>query len=466
MTFKGKSVLVTGGSRGIGKAISLRFAEQGARRVAVSYLRNDKAAEETAEEISKLGAEPLLLRGNLGDPDKTRALLEETGPLDVIVSNAATGGIRPFQELDEKHWDWTLNANARALFTIAREAAPTMPAGSSIVAISSLGADRVLANYMLVGVSKATLEALVRYLAVELAPQDIRVNAVSAGLVETGALDYFPNPDDMLPFYRDRPPAGRPLAPPCASSAGTHLRPAASSSRKTSPMPSLSSPRPRLRWSVGRRSSSTAATRTLRRDPTLSSEVDLRLSDIVTVRNEMNDRSVYPLGKRRTLIVFFGLMLGMLLAAIDQTIVSTALPRITQDLGGFEHYSWVFSAYMLGATVTVPLYGKLSDIYGRRPLFLIGIALFSTGSIVCGLSVSMGMLIAGRAIQGLGAGGLIPLAVAAIGDIIPPRSRGKWQGVTGVVFAASSVLGPAVGGWVTARSASGRWLFACASLSV
>jgi len=213
MTFEGKSVLVTGGSRGIGKAISLRFAEQGARRVAVSYLRNDKAAEETAEEISKLGAEPVLLRGNLGDPDKTRALLEETGPLDVIVSNAATGVIRPFQELDEKHWDWTLNANARALFTIAREAAPTMPAGSSIVAISSLGADRVLANYVLVGVSKATLEALVRYLAVELAPQDIRVNAVSAGLVETGALDYFPNRDDMLRFYRDRTPAGRLVEP-------------------------------------------------------------------------------------------------------------------------------------------------------------------------------------------------------------------------------------------------------------
>jgi enoyl-[acyl-carrier protein] reductase III len=213
MTFEGKSVLVTGGSRGIGKAISLRFAGHGARRVAVSYLRNDKAAEETAEEIRKLGAEPVLLRGNLGDPDKTKALLEETGPLDVIVSNAATGVIRPFQELDEKHWDWTLNANARALFTIAREAAPTMPAGSSIVAISSLGADRVLDNYMLVGVSKATLEALVRYLAVELAPQDIRVNAVSAGLVETGALDYFPNREEMLRFYRERTPAGRLVKP-------------------------------------------------------------------------------------------------------------------------------------------------------------------------------------------------------------------------------------------------------------
>jgi EmrB/QacA subfamily drug resistance transporter len=172
----------------------------------------------------------------------------------------------------------------------------------------------------------------------------------------------------------------------------------------------------------------------------------------------MNDRTVYPLGRRRTLIVFFGLMLGMLLAALDQTIVSTALPRIVRDLGGFQHYSWVFSAYMLGATVTVPLYGKLSDIYGRRPFFLLGIMLFSTGSIISGLATSMGMLIAGRAIQGLGAGGLIPLAIAAIGDIIPPRRRGKWQGVTGAVFAASSVLGPATGGWLT-DNASWRWCF-------
>jgi EmrB/QacA subfamily drug resistance transporter len=172
----------------------------------------------------------------------------------------------------------------------------------------------------------------------------------------------------------------------------------------------------------------------------------------------MNDRSVYPLGKRRTLIVFFGLMLGMLLAALDQTIVSTALPRIVEDLGGFQHYSWVFSAYMLGATVTVPLYGKLSDIYGRRPFFLLGITLFSLGSVISGLAASMEMLIAGRAIQGLGAGGLIPLAVAAIGDIIPPRRRGKWQGFLGAVFATSSVLGPAVGGWLT-DNATWRWCF-------
>ena len=213
MTFEGKSVLVTGGSRGIGKAISLRFAEHGAGRIAISYLRNDRAAEETAEEVRKHGAEAVLLRGNLGDPEKTKALLEQAGTLDVIVSNAATGVIRPFEELDEKHWDWTLNANARALFTLAREAAPSMAAGSSIVAISSLGSDRVLDNYLLVGVSKATLEALTRYLSVELAPRGIRVNAVSAGLVETGALDYFPNRDEMLRFYKERTPAGRLVEP-------------------------------------------------------------------------------------------------------------------------------------------------------------------------------------------------------------------------------------------------------------
>jgi EmrB/QacA subfamily drug resistance transporter len=172
----------------------------------------------------------------------------------------------------------------------------------------------------------------------------------------------------------------------------------------------------------------------------------------------MNDRTVYPLGKRRTFVVFAGLMLAMLLAALDQTIVSTALPRIVHDLGGFEHYSWVFSAYMLGSTVTVPLYGKLSDIYGRRPFFLFGIFLFSTGSVISGIASSMGMLIAGRAVQGLGAGALIPLAIAAIGDIIPPRKRGKWQGALGAVFATSSVIGPATGGWLT-DNASWRWCF-------
>jgi enoyl-[acyl-carrier protein] reductase III len=211
--FDGKSVLVTGGSRGIGRGIALRFAELGAARVGLSYLRSDRAAEETAEELRKLGAEPVLLRGNLGDPDKTAALVEQAGALDVVVSNAATGVIRPALELEEKHWDWTLNTNARALLTLTRHAAPAMQEGSSIIAISSLGSDRVLDNYTVVGVSKAALEALVRYLAVELAPRGIRVNAVSAGLVETGALEYFPNRNEMLDYYKRRTPAGRLVEP-------------------------------------------------------------------------------------------------------------------------------------------------------------------------------------------------------------------------------------------------------------
>jgi enoyl-[acyl-carrier protein] reductase III len=211
--FAGKSALVTGGSRGIGREIALRLADLGAAKVAISYLRADAAAEETAEEIRSRGAEALLLRGNVGDPEKAKALVDETGPLDVLVSNAATGVIRPALELEEKHWDWTMNANARALHTLVRQAAPQMPPGSSIVALSSLGSQRVLTDYVLVGVSKAAVEALVRYLAVELAPQDIRVNAVSAGLVETGALAYFPQRERMLEEFARRTPAGRLVEP-------------------------------------------------------------------------------------------------------------------------------------------------------------------------------------------------------------------------------------------------------------
>jgi enoyl-[acyl-carrier protein] reductase III len=213
-TFAGATVLVTGGGRGIGKEIALRFAKLGAAKVAISYLRNDRAAEETAEELRAHGAEAQLLRGNVGDPDNVRELVEAAGPLNVLVSNAATGVIRPISELTEKHWDWTMNANARALFSLARHAAPSMPPGSSIIAISSLGSDRVLDNYALVGTSKAAIESLVRYLAVEYAPQGIRTNAVSAGLVDTGALDHFPDKETMLAGFRDRTPAGRLVEPP------------------------------------------------------------------------------------------------------------------------------------------------------------------------------------------------------------------------------------------------------------
>jgi enoyl-[acyl-carrier protein] reductase III len=211
MSFDGASVLVTGGSRGIGKAIALRFASLGAARVAIGYMRGDTPAAETAAELRTIGAEPILVRGNVAS---ARVAEEVTalGPLDVIVHAAATGVIRPALETEDKHWDWTLSANARALLSLTRAAAPAMLDGSSIVAISSLGSIRVLDNYTLVGASKAALEALVRYLAVELAPRGIRVNAVSAGVVETGALEHFPNKEAMLDMGA-RNPVGRLVSP-------------------------------------------------------------------------------------------------------------------------------------------------------------------------------------------------------------------------------------------------------------
>jgi enoyl-[acyl-carrier protein] reductase III len=211
MTFSGASVLVTGGSRGIGKAIALRFAALGAARVAIGYLRSDQAAEQTAEELRALGAEPVLVRGNVS----SERVLEEVGnlgELDVLVHNAATGVIRPALETEDKHWDWTMTANARALLALTRVAAPAMRAGSSVIGISSLGSHRVLENYTLVGTSKAALEALIRYLAVELAPLGIRANGVSGGVVDTGALEHFPNKDEMLRFGKDNP-AGRLVSP-------------------------------------------------------------------------------------------------------------------------------------------------------------------------------------------------------------------------------------------------------------
>jgi len=208
LNFEGLSVLVTGGSRGIGREVARHFAELGAARVAIGYLRNDRAAEETAEELRSLGAEPVLVRGNVAS-EKVTKLVAALGPLDVLVHNAATGVIEPALETEDKHFDWTFAANSRALLSLARAATPEMKPGSSIVAVSSLGSSRVLENYVLVGASKAALEAIVRYLAVELAPRGIRVNAVSAGLVETEALDFFPNKEQMLSWSRKRTPAGR-----------------------------------------------------------------------------------------------------------------------------------------------------------------------------------------------------------------------------------------------------------------
>jgi enoyl-[acyl-carrier protein] reductase III len=179
--------------------------------VAIGYMRSDSAAEETAAELRVLGAEPVLVRGNVAS-ERVAEEVAALGPLDVIVHNAATGVIRPALETEDKHWDWTHGANARSLLSLTRAAASEMPDGACIVAVSSLGAQRVLDNYTLVGTSKAALEALVRYLAVELAPRGIRVNAVSAGVVETGALEHFPNRQAMLELGADNP-VGRLVTP-------------------------------------------------------------------------------------------------------------------------------------------------------------------------------------------------------------------------------------------------------------
>jgi enoyl-[acyl-carrier protein] reductase III len=206
MSLDGSSVLVTGGTRGIGLAIALRLVRDGASRAVLGYMRNDAAAEEAADKIRASGAEPVLVRGEVSK-ETVIAELASHGPYRVVVHNAATGVIRPALETTDHHWDWTLNANARALLALARATAPSMPEGSSIVAISSLGSQRVLENYVLVGTSKAALEAVVRYLGVELAPA-IRVNAVSGGVVDTGALEHFPNREEML-RSAERTPAGR-----------------------------------------------------------------------------------------------------------------------------------------------------------------------------------------------------------------------------------------------------------------
>jgi EmrB/QacA subfamily drug resistance transporter len=160
----------------------------------------------------------------------------------------------------------------------------------------------------------------------------------------------------------------------------------------------------------------------------------------------------------RILAIYSGLMVTLLLAALDQTIVATALPRIVSDLGGITQYSWVFTAYMLTSTVTVPLYGKLGDVYGRKNLFLFAIVVFLLGSALCGAATTMTQLVLFRAVQGVGAGGLFPLSLAVIGNIVPPRDRGRWQGLIGAVFAASSIAGPAIGGFIV-DNASWRWIF-------
>ena len=209
-----KVALITGSSRGIGKATAIRLAQEG-YHIVINYARSKTAALETAAEIEALGRKVLVVKANVGDVTKIKEMFvqieEKFGRLDVFVNNAASGVQRPVMELEENHWDWTLNINSKALLFCAQEAAKLMEknSGGKIVSISSLGAIRYLENYTVVGVSKAALEALTRYLAVELASKGIIVNAVSGGAVDTEALKHFPNREELLQEAKEKTPAGR-----------------------------------------------------------------------------------------------------------------------------------------------------------------------------------------------------------------------------------------------------------------
>ncbi|RQW08940.1 enoyl-[acyl-carrier-protein] reductase FabL [candidate division KSB1 bacterium] len=223
---KGKVALVTGGSRGIGRAISVKLAEAGAD-VAINYLRQRAAADETIRLISEQGSQALAIRANVGEYDNIQQMIEqierEFGKLDILISNAASGVLKPAMELTERHWHWTMDINAGTLLPLTRYALPLMREGSAIVAVSSLGSVRAIPNYAAVGASKAALESLIRHLAIELAPKGIKVNAVSAGTVDTDALKYFPNRDELLGESKKRTPTGRLTTPDDVANVALYL---------------------------------------------------------------------------------------------------------------------------------------------------------------------------------------------------------------------------------------------------
>ncbi len=183
------------------------------------------------------------------------------------------------------------------------------------------------------------------------------------------------------------------------------------------------------------------------------------MNQIVAGGNRTNNRQATNRieGSRRGLALAT-VMLTMFFASLDQTVVSTSMPAIITDLKGLSLYAWVFTAYMMGSAITVPIYGKLSDVYGRKPFYLLGLGLFIVGSAISGQAQTIGALIAARALQGVGAGAMLSMPRATIGDIFNPRERGRWLGVIGSVFALSSILGPILGGWIT-DTWGWRWVF-------
>jgi len=212
MMFEGKIVLVTGGSRGIGRAISAKFGELGAT-VLVNFLQNVEAAEETQRILQKSGTECRLYQANLIHPHEIRELTgkiaEDFGKLDILIHNAALGVFKPTLELRANQWDLTMNINTRALLLLAKNCLGLMKEGGQIIAISSLGSHRVIPNYGAIGVSKAALESLVKYLAVEMAEHGIRVNAVSGGIIESDTIKKIPEHEKMLSEVREKIPAKR-----------------------------------------------------------------------------------------------------------------------------------------------------------------------------------------------------------------------------------------------------------------
>ncbi len=215
---EGKTAVITGSGRGIGRGIALALAQRGCN-IAVNYVRKREEAEQTAAEISALGVRVAVIKANVGKEEEVRQLVDDAaaklGSVDIFVGNAASGVLKPLSDIDAKAWDWTLNINARSILFGAQAAAPYMRRGGwgRILTVTSIGSRRVFPEYGVVGVSKAAIEAVTRYLAVELAPEKIICNCISPGVVVTGALDFFPRRDAMIAHAVKHTPAGRIATP-------------------------------------------------------------------------------------------------------------------------------------------------------------------------------------------------------------------------------------------------------------